>query len=132
MLVAQTHSLTADLPTDADLRCRWSRKPLDASEIRPLLTADLDTVSVKAPGSAATLPIISNRLGAALTAEQATSVEYWVAQLRNSVTLAACMERLRAQYPAQRRPMALQRRKSSRSCATRIKPSLMISGILPP
>ncbi|MFY0311234.1 beta-ketoacyl synthase N-terminal-like domain-containing protein [Leisingera sp. D0M16] len=40
------------------------------------------------------LPMISNRTGAPLTAEQATSAEYWVGQLRNTVRYADCIETL--------------------------------------
>ncbi|MEW2912722.1 beta-ketoacyl synthase N-terminal-like domain-containing protein [Leisingera sp. JC11] len=44
--------------------------------------------------SAPKLPVISNRTGAALTAEQATDADYWVGQLRNTVHYAACIETL--------------------------------------
>ncbi|UWQ30885.1 type I polyketide synthase [Leisingera sp. M523] len=44
--------------------------------------------------SAPNLPVISNRTGAALTAEQATSADYWVGQLRNTVRYADCIETL--------------------------------------
>ena len=40
------------------------------------------------------LPIISNRTGAALTPEQATSPDYWVQHLRNTVNFRACLETL--------------------------------------
>jgi len=42
------------------------------------------------------LPIISNSTGVELTGAQATSPEYWVAHLRNTVNFAACMETLKA------------------------------------
>ncbi|MBY6069268.1 acyltransferase domain-containing protein [Leisingera aquaemixtae] len=41
--------------------------------------------------SAPKLPVISNRTGTALTAEQATDAEYWVGQLRNTVRFADCI-----------------------------------------
>ncbi|OED50668.1 polyketide synthase [Rhodobacteraceae bacterium (ex Bugula neritina AB1)] len=44
--------------------------------------------------SAPKLPVISNRSGATLTAEQATSADYWVGQLRNTVRYADCIETL--------------------------------------
>ncbi|KIC36721.1 type I polyketide synthase [Leisingera sp. ANG-M7] len=47
-------------------------------------------LTLSAPG----LPVISNRTGAALTAEQATSADYWVGQLRNTVRYADCIETL--------------------------------------
>ena len=46
--------------------------------------------------SAPTLPILSNRTGEVLTAEQATSPDYWVAHLRNTVNFRACMATLMA------------------------------------
>ncbi|WP_415233551.1 type I polyketide synthase [Pseudorhodobacter sp.] len=52
----------------------------------------LRTIPLHAPN----LPIISNSTGAALTAAQATSPEYWVAHLRATVNFAACMETLKA------------------------------------
>jgi acyl transferase domain-containing protein/thioesterase domain-containing protein len=42
------------------------------------------------------VPIISNRTGAVLTAQQATDPAYWVAHLRNTVNFAACMEALKS------------------------------------
>ncbi|RUS60147.1 SDR family NAD(P)-dependent oxidoreductase [Pseudorhodobacter sp. E13] len=48
------------------------------------------------PLHAPQLPIISNRTGKALTTEEATSPEYWVAHLRNTVKFAACLETLKA------------------------------------
>ena len=44
-----------------------------------------------------TLPIISNRTGIALTHEQATDPEYWVAHLRGTVDFQACMATLKAE-----------------------------------
>ncbi|MBT8153950.1 SDR family NAD(P)-dependent oxidoreductase [Epibacterium ulvae] len=44
-----------------------------------------------------TLPIMSNRTGVALTTEQATDPDYWVAQLRNTVRFADCVETLATQ-----------------------------------
>lgn len=41
--------------------------------------------------SAPTLPVISNRTGTPLTAEQATSADYWTGQLRNTVRYADCI-----------------------------------------
>ena len=124
--------------------------PLDAAQVRPLLTDALDMASVNAPGlcvvsgpdaalktlaetlsaqdvdtqriaidiaahsrmlepilqrfgdylrsiplHAPQLPIISNATGVELTAAQATSPEYWVAHLRNTVNFAACMDSLK-------------------------------------
>ncbi|WP_264212664.1 type I polyketide synthase [Leisingera thetidis] len=46
------------------------------------------------PLSAPTLPVISNRTGAPLTADQAASADYWVEQLRNTVRYADCIETL--------------------------------------
>ncbi|MFN3846207.1 MAG: type I polyketide synthase, partial [Paracoccaceae bacterium] len=43
-----------------------------------------------------TMPIISNRTGVALTAEQATSPDYWVQHLRNTVNFRACLDTLMA------------------------------------
>ncbi len=40
------------------------------------------------------LPVISNRTGAPLTAEEATSPDYWVGHLRNTVNFRACMAAL--------------------------------------
>ncbi|MGQ0565322.1 MAG: type I polyketide synthase [Gemmobacter sp.] len=48
------------------------------------------------PLQAPTLPVISNRTGVALTPEQATSPDYWVAHLRNTVDFRACMATLTA------------------------------------
>ncbi|MFK7753072.1 MAG: SDR family NAD(P)-dependent oxidoreductase [Sedimentitalea sp.] len=44
--------------------------------------------------SAPTLPVMSNRSGAVLSDEQATDPDYWVAQLRNTVHFADCIETL--------------------------------------
>ncbi|WP_033419184.1 type I polyketide synthase [Pseudorhodobacter ferrugineus] len=125
--------------------------PLDVTEVRPLLTDNLDMASVNAPGlcvvsgpdaalktlaetlaaqdvdtqriaidiaahskmlepilahfgdylrsiplHAPQLPIISNTTGLELTVVQATSPDYWVAHLRNTVNFAACMETLKS------------------------------------
>ncbi|MBN2629189.1 MAG: SDR family NAD(P)-dependent oxidoreductase [Rhodobacteraceae bacterium] len=43
------------------------------------------------------IPIISNRTGLALTAAQATSPDYWVQHLRNTVNFRACMATLMAE-----------------------------------
>ena len=48
------------------------------------------------PLHAPQLPIISNRSGKELTVAEATSPDYWVAHLRNTVNFAACMEALKA------------------------------------
>ncbi|MBY6140897.1 KR domain-containing protein [Leisingera daeponensis] len=48
------------------------------------------SLELKAPK----LPVISNRTGAALTAEQAASADYWTGQLRNTVRYADCIETL--------------------------------------
>ena len=48
------------------------------------------------PLSPPRLPILSNRTGAVLTAEQATDPEYWVAHLRGTVRFQACMAALTA------------------------------------
>ncbi|WP_371227801.1 type I polyketide synthase [Roseovarius sp. 2305UL8-3] len=50
----------------------------------------LQGLTLKAP----TLPVISNRTGAVLTAEQATDPDYWVQQLRNRVEFGACIATL--------------------------------------
>ena len=42
------------------------------------------------------IPVISNTTGQPLTAEQATSADYWVAHLRNTVNFQACMTTLAA------------------------------------
>ncbi|MDF3414227.1 KR domain-containing protein [Sulfitobacter sp. M57] len=55
--------------------------------------ADLD---LQAP----TMPFISNRTGAPITVQEATSPDYWVAQLRNTVNFADCITTLSA--PRQR------------------------------
>lgn len=44
--------------------------------------------------SAPQLPVISNRTGAELTAEQAMSADYWVDQLRNTVRFGDCITQL--------------------------------------
>lgn len=46
--------------------------------------------------SAPQIPVISNRTGQPLTAEQAMDPEYWVGQLRNTVHFADCIETLAA------------------------------------
>jgi acyl transferase domain-containing protein/acyl carrier protein len=46
--------------------------------------------------SAPTIPILSNRSGQLLTAEEATDPDYWVRQLRGTVLFADCMETLSA------------------------------------
>jgi acyl transferase domain-containing protein/thioesterase domain-containing protein/NAD(P)-dependent dehydrogenase (short-subunit alcohol dehydrogenase family) len=46
--------------------------------------------------NAPTLPIISNTTGVKLTDAQATSPDYWVAHLRNTVNFAACMDALKS------------------------------------
>ena len=46
------------------------------------------------PLHAPSLPIISNQSGVALTAEQATSPDYWVQHLRHTVNFRACMQTL--------------------------------------
>lgn len=46
------------------------------------------------PLNAPALPIISNRTGEVLTAEQATNPDYWVQHLRNTVNFRACLETL--------------------------------------
>lgn len=43
-----------------------------------------------------TIPVMSNRTGQPLTAEQATDPEYWVAHLRNTVLFADCVDTLAA------------------------------------
>jgi acyl transferase domain-containing protein/acyl carrier protein len=48
--------------------------------------------------SAPNIPVMSNRTGAVLTAEEAVSPDYWTAQLRNRVEFAACVSEL-AQVP---------------------------------
>jgi len=48
------------------------------------------------PLHAPQLPVISNRSGVELTAQQATDPEYWVAHLRNTINFAACVETLKA------------------------------------
>ena len=52
----------------------------------------LDTLDLNAP----TTQVISNRSGQPLTAEQATSPDYWVGQLRNTVHFADCITTLSA------------------------------------
>ena len=52
----------------------------------------LRTIPLHAPQ----LPVISNRSGVELTAQQATDPEYWVAHLRNTINFAACIETLKA------------------------------------
>ena len=50
----------------------------------------LQGVTLTAP----VIPVMSNRTGALLTAEQATDADYWVAQLRERVEFGACVTRL--------------------------------------
>ena len=50
----------------------------------------LHTVSLQAPQ----IPIVSNRSGTLLTAQQATDPAYWVAHLRETVQFGACMQNL--------------------------------------
>ncbi|TNJ42066.1 type I polyketide synthase [Phaeobacter sp. B1627] len=52
----------------------------------------LSRLHLKAPR----LPVMSNRTGKPLTPEQATSADYWVAQLRNTVNFADCLDTLSA------------------------------------
>ncbi len=125
--------------------------PMDESDLRPLLTGNLDMASVNAPGlcvvsgpdaalqslaaslaaqgietqriaidiaahsrmlepildrfgaylrrirlNPPALPIISNRTGQPLTDAQATSPDYWVEHLRNTVNFRACVDALTA------------------------------------
>ncbi|MFW8595359.1 type I polyketide synthase [Cribrihabitans neustonicus] len=52
--------------------------------------AFLAGLELRAPG----LPVISNRSGAPLTAEEAASPDYWTAQLRHRVLFGSCIETL--------------------------------------
>ena len=52
----------------------------------------LQGLDLKAP----TIPVLSNRSGEVLSAEQATDPEYWVQQLRNRVEFGACISTLAA------------------------------------
>jgi acyl transferase domain-containing protein/thioesterase domain-containing protein/NAD(P)-dependent dehydrogenase (short-subunit alcohol dehydrogenase family)/acyl carrier protein len=63
--------------------------------LEPILTRFGDflrSISLHAPQ----LPIISNRSGMTLTAAEATSPDYWVQHLRNTVNFQACMATLMA------------------------------------
>ncbi len=75
----------------------FQRIPIDIAAhsrmLEPILGdyhAFLASLDLKAPS----LPMMSNRTGQPLTAEQATSADYWVGQLRNTVHFAACIDRL--------------------------------------
>ncbi|WP_210528170.1 type I polyketide synthase [Rubellimicrobium arenae] len=56
----------------------------------------LRSISLRAPR----IPMVSNRTGAMLTAEQATDPDYWVGHLRNSVLFAEGLSTLAAQRSA--------------------------------
>lgn len=58
--------------------------------ILPRFRAFLQKLDLQAPE----VPIISNRTGQPLTAEQATDPDYWVAQLRHTVEFAQCVDTL--------------------------------------
>lgn len=61
--------------------------------LEPILAryrAFLASIDLQAPN----MPFVSNRSGAQITAEQATSPDYWVAQLRNTVNFADCITTL--------------------------------------
>lgn len=66
--------------------------------LEPILTRFGDylrRITLHAPS----LPIISNTTGQALTAAQATSPDYWVQHLRNTVNFQPCMATLMAEGP---------------------------------
>ncbi|OIQ30563.1 MAG: polyketide synthase [Alphaproteobacteria bacterium MedPE-SWcel] len=77
----------------------FQRIPIDIAAhsrmLEPILAPYGDFLSrlqLKPP----TLTVMSNRTGEPLTPEQATSAEYWVAQLRNTVQFADCIDTLSA------------------------------------
>ena len=77
----------------------FQRIPIDIAAhsrmLEPILAdyhAFLAGLDLQAPN----LPVMSNRTGQPLTAEQATSADYWVAQLRNTVHFADCIDTLAA------------------------------------
>lgn len=64
--------------------------------LEPIL-ARFDDYLRRIPLHAPKLPIISNRSGAVLTEAQATSPDYWVQHLRNTVNFQSCMATLMAE-----------------------------------
>ncbi len=77
----------------------YQRVPIDIAAhsrmLDPILGSFRDFL-YKIQLSAPTLPVMSNRTGQPLTAEQATSPEYWGEQLRNTVHFADCITTLSA------------------------------------
>ncbi|KUP92421.1 type I polyketide synthase [Tritonibacter horizontis] len=77
----------------------FQRIPIDIAAhsrmLEPILTQYGDFLR-KLDLKPATLPVISNRTGQLLSAEQATSADYWVGQLRNTVRFADCIDTLSA------------------------------------
>jgi len=77
----------------------YQRVPIDiAAHSRMLdpILADFRAFLSKIELAAPSLPVISNRSGQPLTADQATDPDYWVAQLRNTVHFADCIDTLAA------------------------------------
>ncbi|WP_417817491.1 type I polyketide synthase [Tritonibacter scottomollicae] len=78
---------------------KFQRIPIDIAAhsrmLEPILAAYGDflrRLDLQAPN----LPVMSNRTGQPLTPEQATSADYWVDQLRNTVRFADCIDTLAA------------------------------------
>ena len=78
----------------------FQRVPIDIAAhsrmLDPILGdfhAFLERLDLKPPA----LPVISNRTGAALSAERATDPGYWTEQLRNTVLFADCIDTLAAE-----------------------------------
>ncbi|MFE3253480.1 SDR family NAD(P)-dependent oxidoreductase, partial [Streptomyces sp. NPDC059209] len=92
--VAEIEALTARA-AEAGIRTRALKvsHAFHSAQMDPVLDAFRATFSVLAP-QAPTLPVISNRTGLPLTAEQATSADYWTEQLRHSVNYTAITEHL--------------------------------------
>ena len=81
--------------TDADIECQRIAIDIAAHSrmLEPILAryrAFLASLDLQAP----TMPFASNRSGAMITAEEATSPDYWVGQLRNAVNFADCITTL--------------------------------------
>ncbi|WP_425358956.1 type I polyketide synthase [Antarcticimicrobium luteum] len=77
----------------------YQRVPIDIAAHSRMLDPILDDFRAflhKIPLAAPTLPVMSNRTGQPLTAEQATDPQYWVDQLRNTVRFADCITALSA------------------------------------
>ncbi|WP_374363706.1 beta-ketoacyl synthase N-terminal-like domain-containing protein, partial [Streptomyces sp. NP-1717] len=92
--VAEIEALTARA-AEAGIRTRALKvsHAFHSAHMDPVLDEFRTTLSTLAP-QPPTLPVISNRTGLPLTAEQAVSPDYWTEQLRHSVNYTAITEHL--------------------------------------